>query len=66
MLRWAVVPILLFWATIAGLYVGYSVLGKQPSGEVFQVETWKHVYDLIFSDADSNSYNDSDGDGRRQ
>ena len=60
-LRWTVVPILLFWSIIAGLYVGYSVLGKQPSGEVFQVETWKHVYDLIFSN--SNTY-DGKGEGR--
>ncbi|EFM09051.1 hypothetical protein PaecuDRAFT_4054 [Paenibacillus curdlanolyticus YK9] len=51
LLRWTVVPILLFWSIIAGLYVGYSVLGKQPGGEVFQVETWKHLYDLIFSNS---------------
>jgi hypothetical protein len=50
-LRWTVVPILLFWSIMAGLYVGYTVLGKHSSGEVFQVETWKHVYDLIFSNS---------------
>ncbi|QKS48857.1 DNA-directed RNA polymerase subunit beta (plasmid) [Paenibacillus cellulosilyticus] len=48
-LRWFVVPVLLFWAIVAGMYVGYTVLGHQPKGEVFQLETWKHVYDLMFS-----------------
>ncbi|MBD3920795.1 DNA-directed RNA polymerase subunit beta [Paenibacillus sp. PR3] len=49
MLRLLVVPVLLFWAVVAGLYVGYSVLGHQPKGEVFDMQTWKHVYDLMFS-----------------
>lgn len=49
MLRLLVVPILLFWAIVAGLYVGYSVLGDQPKGEVFELQTWKHMYDLMFS-----------------
>lgn len=49
MLRLLVVPILLFWAVVAGLYVGYSVLGHQPQGEVFELQTWKHMYDLMFS-----------------
>jgi len=49
MLRLLVVPMLLFWAVVAGLYVGYSVLGHQPKGEVFEVQTWKHMFDLMFS-----------------
>jgi cytoskeletal protein RodZ len=51
MLRWIVVPMLLFWSIVAGLYVGYTVLGHQPKGEVFQLETWKHMYDLMFSNS---------------
>jgi hypothetical protein len=49
LLRWIFVPMLLFWSIVAGLYVGYTVLGHQPKGEVFQLETWKHMYDLVFS-----------------
>ncbi len=46
-----VVPILLLCSIVAGLYVGYSVFGKQSGGEAFQMETWKHLYDLMFSKA---------------
>lgn len=49
MLRLIIVPVLLFWSIVGGLYVGYTVLGHQPKDEVFHVETWKHVYDLMFS-----------------
>jgi hypothetical protein len=50
-LRAAIVPILLIAALIGGLYVGYVVLGKSPEGDVWEIETWKHMYDLIFSDS---------------
>ncbi|MNG39146.1 DNA-directed RNA polymerase subunit beta [compost metagenome] len=49
LLRWTVVPILLLCSIVAGLYVGYSVFGEQSGGEVFQLETWKHMLDLMFS-----------------
>jgi len=47
--QFTIVPILLLCSIVAGLYVGYSVLGKQAGGEAFQMETWKHLYDLMFS-----------------
>jgi hypothetical protein len=50
-LRAAIVPILLIAALIGGLYVGYVVLGKAPEDDVWEIETWKHMYDLIFSDS---------------
>lgn len=54
-LRWtllkSIVPILCVVAVLGGMYIGYAVLGKQPAGEVFKVETWKHMYDLIFADS---------------
>lgn len=50
-LRAAIVPILLIAALIGGLYVGYVVLGKSPEDDVWEIETWKHMYDLIFSDS---------------
>ena len=50
-LRIVIVPILLISALIGGLYVGYVVLGKAPEGDVWEIETWRHMYDLIFSDS---------------
>ncbi|QHW35164.1 DNA-directed RNA polymerase subunit beta [Paenibacillus rhizovicinus] len=53
-IRWmllkSIVPILCVLAVIGGMYIGYAVLGKRPGAEIFEVETWKHMYDLIFAD----------------
>lgn len=43
------VPFLLFFSLMIGLVIGYSVLGKLPASEVFQIGTYKHMYDLIFA-----------------
>lgn len=40
---------LLFASFVAGLMIGYGILGKAPIGEVFDPKTYKHMYDLIFS-----------------
>jgi hypothetical protein len=45
-----IIPVLCLAALIFGLAVGYTVLGGQPVSEVFHVNTWKHMYDLIFAD----------------
>jgi len=37
-------------ALIVGLAIGYVVLGDQPLSDVFEVETWKHMYDLVFAE----------------
>jgi len=50
-LRLVIVPIILVASLIGGLYVGYVVLGKAPEGDVWEIETWMHMYDLIFSDS---------------
>lgn len=42
-------PLACIAALIAGLMIGYVVLGGQPSSEVFHVQTWKHLFDLVFS-----------------
>jgi hypothetical protein len=34
---------------LVGLTVGYVVMGHQPAGEVFQIQTWKHLFDLVFA-----------------
>ncbi|WP_127569001.1 DNA-directed RNA polymerase subunit beta [Paenibacillus xylaniclasticus] len=49
LLRMTIVPILLLCSVVAGLYVGYSVFGNQSGAEVYQVKTWRHLYDLMFS-----------------
>jgi hypothetical protein len=36
-------------ALIGGLTIGYVVVGGQPAAEVFQVQTWKHLVDLVFA-----------------
>lgn len=46
-----IVPILCVMALVLGLAVGYTVLGGRPASEVFEIDTWKHMYDLVFSDS---------------
>ncbi len=43
------IPLLLFLSLVIGLVIGYSVIGKQPVSEVFSIQTYKHMYDLIFA-----------------
>lgn len=47
----AIVPVLTLIALYAGLTIGYVYLGGQPMDEVWKLDTWKHVYDLVFSAA---------------
>lgn len=42
------IPLLCIVALLAGLGIGYVVLGKQEWSDVFDWNTWKHMYDLIF------------------
>jgi hypothetical protein len=44
-----IIPILCIAALIVGLAVGYVVLGNKPLADVFDVKTWKHMYDLVFA-----------------
>ncbi|PZE19380.1 DNA-directed RNA polymerase subunit beta [Paenibacillus xerothermodurans] len=43
-------PVLCVAAVVAGLVTGYVYLGRRPMHEVFQIETWRHIYDLIFAE----------------
>jgi DNA-directed RNA polymerase subunit beta len=47
--KFMLVPALLFFSLVTGLIIGYSVLGKSPVTEVFDLNTYKHMYDLIFA-----------------
>lgn len=42
------VIILAFIALIIGGVIGYSVIGKENPAEVFDIDTWMHLYNLIF------------------
>ncbi|WP_182199842.1 DNA-directed RNA polymerase subunit beta [Paraliobacillus salinarum] len=46
-LRIVVVLILSFLALIIGLVVGYSVLGDGSPMEVLELDTWRHIIDII-------------------
>lgn len=50
LLRFLIVPVLCIGALYVGLYVGYTVVGEQPSDDVLEWSTWKHLYDLVFTD----------------
>jgi len=45
-----IIPVLCVAALIVGLAIGFSVLGDRPVSEVFDVKTWKHMYDLVFAE----------------
>jgi len=51
LLRKSIVPLLCLIAVVGGLYLGFTVVGKQPGSEVFEWSTWKHMYDLVFADS---------------
>lgn len=44
------IPAACIAALIAGLAIGYVVLGDKPLSDVFEINTWKHMYDLVFAD----------------
>lgn len=43
------VPFLCLVALAIGLWIGYSKVGNQPAAEIFNLRTWKHLYDLVFA-----------------
>lgn len=45
-----IIPIVCIAALIVGLAIGYVVLGDKPLSDVFDAETWKHMYDLVFAE----------------
>jgi hypothetical protein len=48
-LRLLLVPALCAGALIGGLIVGYVYVGGQEMSEVWDLKTWKHVFDLVFA-----------------
>lgn len=46
--RMMLIPFLLFVALLAGAITGYSIIGSGSAVDVFDLNTWKHMYDLVF------------------
>jgi hypothetical protein len=49
-LRYLIVPLLCLAAVAIGLFIGYSVIGDGQGADVWKLDTWKHLIDLIFAD----------------
>lgn len=49
-LRAILVPVLCIMAVIGGMIIGYVYIGEQEMSDVFKVDTWRHLYDLVFKD----------------
>lgn len=47
---YAGIPMLFLVCLYVGLYIGYVKLGDQPAGDIWKLETWRHMYDLVFAD----------------
>lgn len=47
---YAGIPMLFLVCLYIGLYIGYVKLGKQPAGDIWNLETWRHMYDLVFAE----------------
>ncbi|MBB6691721.1 DNA-directed RNA polymerase subunit beta [Cohnella xylanilytica] len=46
-----IIPVLCVVALIAGMAIGYVVLGKRELADVFDIQTWRHMYDLVFAES---------------
>jgi hypothetical protein len=49
-LQWVIIPLICIAALGIGLLIGYVYIGKRPMGEVYEIETWRHLYDLVFAE----------------
>ncbi|MFB6364620.1 DNA-directed RNA polymerase subunit beta [Paenibacillus elgii] len=49
-LKWTWIPFTGIVALLVGLAIGYVYIGKQDFQEIFNLNTWRHAFDLIFAD----------------
>ncbi|HEY0827954.1 MAG TPA: DNA-directed RNA polymerase subunit beta [Bacilli bacterium] len=49
-MKFFLVPVLCLIALYAGLVIGYSKIGGQEAADILKLETWKHLYDLVFAE----------------
>jgi hypothetical protein len=50
-LRLLLVPFLCLCALYAGLVIGYVRIGGQHYSDIFDMATWNHLYDLVYSNS---------------
>lgn len=48
-LRIVCILLFLILAFFGGAVAGFVILGKQDLSHVWDINTWKHVYDLVFA-----------------
>lgn len=49
LLRIVLIVVFLILAFFGGAIAGFVVLGKQDLSHVWDFNTWRHVYDLVFA-----------------
>ncbi|MEX2415920.1 MAG: DNA-directed RNA polymerase subunit beta [Paenibacillaceae bacterium] len=49
-LRFLLIPALCVVALFVGLTIGYATIGGGEASDVFQIDTWKHLYNLVFAE----------------
>jgi len=50
LVQWIGIPVLSIAALAAGMVIGYVYIGNRPMEEVYELETWRHIYDLVFAE----------------
>lgn len=44
------IPFACIAALLLGIMIGYVFIGKQSANEIFNLDTWHHLFDLVFAD----------------
>ena len=47
-IRFLLIPALCVVALFVGLTIGYATIGGGDASAVFDFDTWKHLYNLVF------------------
>jgi lipopolysaccharide export LptBFGC system permease protein LptF len=48
--RILLVPVLCLAALFIGMTIGYVRIGDGATADLFQIDTWRHLFDLIFKE----------------
>lgn len=48
-LHFLLIPALCVVALFVGLTIGYATIGGGEASAVFHIDTWKHLYNLVFA-----------------
>ncbi|MBD2863612.1 MULTISPECIES: DNA-directed RNA polymerase subunit beta [Paenibacillus] len=49
LLRALLVPVLCVIAVVVGLWLGYAYIGGREGSDIWEWDTWKHLFDLVFA-----------------